>query len=735
MELTSSRVDKGPGKFAPAPKFKPRGRIRPAAPSSSTSAHTTADTQQTTPIAPSPATASPATAEPPSRTTPSSQNASQQSQQPPALLSATQSSAVSDLSPSDEPPALGKEVPVPSAAGVSPVATQGATPSTTASQSSSTAAPLSDGSSGVTQTPTAATAAAAAAAAVTKNNEFAVPALPKDRRASVSSVIHDVYEEDSDYIDRPVQARATAPPKIITKNAPPPVATASPRADKGKGPARRPSIISQEPTPMEIEQEDAAMDGEPEEEEQGEKAISDMTIFELIKGPFTQGKLSKWEEQERAKAKPRGRKRKREGSASVASDRAGTPASNAGDMDVDEDDRAAVKSSPSPATPGPSTFGPKMKLVNGRMVIDMNSLMIEQARPDDDDDLEHVDEGQTRYVTSMSFSKKQRLRKWRWTDESTEKFYEALSYFGTNFELMSLIFPGLDRKHLRNKYNHEDKINPSRVTAAQHNRKAPDENLRELMRQTQDDLLAGRRREESEEADATPPRAASATPAAGAADADEDTETAAVEEPRATPTPQQRTSEPARQRSTSMTPEESKAAALAAKATATTASDAPPARIPAPVGDSPRRGRPGGGPSKFAPKIGPKAVPRRRKAPEAPASSAAATATEEPTQPTPTYDPIPATEPEPQSQQPAPTTSNTTRPRAIPTIATGARKAKASAIMTPAMRKLREGQRAVSVSSAEDGAGEDGDLVMEELGSSRGDAVGGDEMGGEEGDL
>ncbi|KAM0677144.1 Transcription factor TFIIIB component B [Binucleata daphniae] len=69
-------------------------------------------------------------------------------------------------------------------------------------------------------------------------------------------------------------------------------------------------------------------------------------------------------------------------------------------------------------------------------------------------------------VTAHTFSKK--MKAFRWNDEKTDIFYEALKMVGTDFTLISEIFEifELDRKQIRNKYIKESKVNQKRIDEA-----------------------------------------------------------------------------------------------------------------------------------------------------------------------------------------------------------------------------------------------------------------------------
>ncbi|KAI0296225.1 hypothetical protein BC826DRAFT_1005983 [Russula brevipes] len=82
---------------------------------------------------------------------------------------------------------------------------------------------------------------------------------------------------------------------------------------------------------------------------------------------------------------------------------------------------------------------------NGETIVDEESLFVDRAEEHETDNYVHVEESDaTKFVNSGSYSKK--FRGTRWTAEETELFYAALSQFGENYELMSYVLPGRDRK-------------------------------------------------------------------------------------------------------------------------------------------------------------------------------------------------------------------------------------------------------------------------------------------------
>ncbi|GAA5962216.1 hypothetical protein JCM3765_003903 [Sporobolomyces pararoseus] len=121
-----------------------------------------------------------------------------------------------------------------------------------------------------------------------------------------------------------------------------------------------------------------------------------------------------------------------------------------------------------------TTFAPQMRIVDGVLVLDEDSLQIDRSKPTDTGPREVIEESaQDRFVNSRSFSKKPGKSR-KWTTDDTERFYDALSQFGTDFELISALFPGRTRREIKLKWTKEDKINPKGITAALMRRKKID---------------------------------------------------------------------------------------------------------------------------------------------------------------------------------------------------------------------------------------------------------------------
>ncbi|PCH34004.1 hypothetical protein WOLCODRAFT_94620 [Wolfiporia cocos MD-104 SS10] len=100
---------------------------------------------------------------------------------------------------------------------------------------------------------------------------------------------------------------------------------------------------------------------------------------------------------------------------------------------------------------------------NGEAILDEESLYVNRNEEQDTENYTHVEESDTsKFVNSLTYSKKTRGS--RWSAEETELFFDALQQFGENYELISYILPGRDRKQCKNKFKAEDKKNPARIT-------------------------------------------------------------------------------------------------------------------------------------------------------------------------------------------------------------------------------------------------------------------------------
>jgi transcription factor TFIIIB component B'' len=117
------------------------------------------------------------------------------------------------------------------------------------------------------------------------------------------------------------------------------------------------------------------------------------------------------------------------------------------------------------STPNKSSqAGPVMRIVNGEIVLDTASLQVDRHADAErnGDDLEDVVENSlTRKVNQATYGKRSKTESW---DEGmTELFYRGLRMFGTDFMLISKMFPGRSRRQIKLKFNNEERRDPQRI--------------------------------------------------------------------------------------------------------------------------------------------------------------------------------------------------------------------------------------------------------------------------------
>ena len=102
---------------------------------------------------------------------------------------------------------------------------------------------------------------------------------------------------------------------------------------------------------------------------------------------------------------------------------------------------------------------------HGRIVVNPSSTIHvpESNVTEHIDDRNVVEETHTR-VTSASYTK--RPKALRWTKDETYTFYMGLRQYGTSFGIIAQMFPGRERRHIKNKYNREERSHPELVTLA-----------------------------------------------------------------------------------------------------------------------------------------------------------------------------------------------------------------------------------------------------------------------------
>lgn len=141
-------------------------------------------------------------------------------------------------------------------------------------------------------------------------------------------------------------------------------------------------------------------------------------------------------------------------------DGASGAASGAAGAAADGDEDAA---GPGPGDDDP-VFAPQVRIIDGRIVIDEQSLEITAGRPDarlEEPSLVIEGNSSVTYGTYMNKTPSE-----KWTAEETEAFYSALSRYGTDFSLIERIMPHRTRRQIKLKFKREEREQPARITAA-----------------------------------------------------------------------------------------------------------------------------------------------------------------------------------------------------------------------------------------------------------------------------
>ena len=181
-----------------------------------------------------------------------------------------------------------------------------------------------------------------------------------------------------------------------------------------------------------------------------------------------------------------------------------------------------------PSTPKPSLLtstddttapAPAFRIVNGQIVTDESTLLIDRVAEAEVEAAETtvplvVDNDLTRRVNQMSWVHSRRRdvadrvphsrgKSDPWSEEETERFYEALTMFGTDFFVISKMFAPKTRKMIKLKFIREERLDLKRVNAALLGQKTAGSsyNLEVYARETGTDVSEFRKYENVEDAE------------------------------------------------------------------------------------------------------------------------------------------------------------------------------------------------------------------------------------------
>lgn len=128
--------------------------------------------------------------------------------------------------------------------------------------------------------------------------------------------------------------------------------------------------------------------------------------------------------------------------------------------------------------PAPVANGPRLRIdAEGNLVVDEDSLRIDrqaQAERNAENLVVTENDDLTKRVNQMSWINERRrdptdrvpffkMKSDPWSDEETDRFYEALRMFGTDFFIISKMFPPKTRRQIKLKFIREERLDPDRV--------------------------------------------------------------------------------------------------------------------------------------------------------------------------------------------------------------------------------------------------------------------------------
>lgn len=124
------------------------------------------------------------------------------------------------------------------------------------------------------------------------------------------------------------------------------------------------------------------------------------------------------------------------------------------------------RNTPRPPSTVPSrsvstVVAPQVRIVKGEIVVDEEATVVKPADDLDNQVLMDIVHDTGRHLTSHAFVKMGGPN--RWKADETAKFYDALSMCGTDFSLMSMLFPNKTREQIKGKFRVEERTNPKKV--------------------------------------------------------------------------------------------------------------------------------------------------------------------------------------------------------------------------------------------------------------------------------
>ncbi|RYP87923.1 hypothetical protein DL769_000375 [Monosporascus sp. CRB-8-3] len=131
-------------------------------------------------------------------------------------------------------------------------------------------------------------------------------------------------------------------------------------------------------------------------------------------------------------------------------------------------ERRGVSAGIDMAAPGVDTgAGVGYEVVDGQIVVNQSSLVVDRHAGQDSINLVTVEEDEFSHLTTAaSYRRPSRAITNAWTEDETERFYHLLSMFGCDFETIAGMLPGKNRRMVKCKFSREERLRPKRVNAA-----------------------------------------------------------------------------------------------------------------------------------------------------------------------------------------------------------------------------------------------------------------------------
>jgi len=160
--------------------------------------------------------------------------------------------------------------------------------------------------------------------------------------------------------------------------------------------------------------------------------------------------------------------------------RDGTPPKTVNQSTETNDQAGTTTGEQTEDAPAPARRTMQLRIVNGEITFDESSQHIDrQAQALADASSMTVDENAdlTKRINRMTWINDKRrdpadrvsvykMKSDPWNDEDTDRFYEALRMFGTDFSTIANMFPPRTRRQIKLKYTREQRIDPQRLETA-----------------------------------------------------------------------------------------------------------------------------------------------------------------------------------------------------------------------------------------------------------------------------